>query len=212
VQLQSLIGQTDLSPYFDIQGSLEVPPLNLSLSDLQTAALANRPDYAAARDSVQKAKSDQQLASANGATDVTVGTEFKRNGPFNTFGLTFQVPLRVFDRNQGEKLRTTEELRASQYSEQAARLQVAADVKQAWDAYQNALTRAQLYSSNYLQMARSVRDRIQFSYQNSGTSLLDYLDAVRSYRDVQLAAHAANAQLLTAIHQLSFASATELLK
>ncbi len=212
VQLQSLIGQTDFSPLFDVQGTLEVPSLNLTLAELQSDALANRPDYAAVRDSVQKAKSDLRLAAANGATDVSVGTEYKRNGPLNTFGFTFQVPLRIFDRNQGEKLRTNEELRASQYAEQAARLQVSADVKQAWDAYQSAQTRAQLYSTDYLQTARGVRDRMQFSYQNSGTSLLDYLDAIRSYRDVQLAAHAANAQLLTAIHQLSFATAMELLK
>jgi cobalt-zinc-cadmium efflux system outer membrane protein len=130
----------------------------------------------------------------------------------NTFGVTLQVPIRIFDRNQGEKFRTEHEVKAADYAAQGARLQVLADVRQAWDAYQTAAARAQLYSNNYLQMAKQVRDRMQFSYQNSGTSLLDYLDSVRSYRDVQLASHAANAQLLTAIHQLSFVTGTELLK
>lgn len=212
VQLQTLIGDADLSPYFDVQGSLEPPELRLSLRDLQAAALANRPDFQGAVDGLQKARSDVQLAHANGVTDVTVGSEFKRNGAFNTFGITFQVPLRIFDRNQGEKFRTEREVKAADYAAQAAKLQVLSDVRQGWDGYQTAVTRAQLYSANYLQMAKTVRDRMQFSYQNSGTSLLDYLDAVRSYRDVQLASHSANAALLTAIHQLSFVTGTELLK
>jgi cobalt-zinc-cadmium efflux system outer membrane protein len=211
MQLVALLGAATVPPHFDVQGSLTAPELKLTLADLQTQALANRPDYLAALQGVDKAQSDLRLAFANGATDLTFGGEYKRNGPLNTFGFTVSVPLRIFDHNQGEKLRTRNELEASRLTEEAARTQVLSDVDQAWAGYQSALQRSQLYSRNYLQMAQSVREHLEFSYRNSGTTLLDYLDAVRSYRDVQLAANAADAILLTAIHQLSFVAGTEVM-
>jgi cobalt-zinc-cadmium efflux system outer membrane protein len=210
-QLGALLGYAVLPADFDVQGTLRPPQPALSLTDLQQTALAHRPDYLAALHGVAKAGSDLRLAQANGATDLTVGSEYKRNGPFNTFGFTVSVPLRIFDRNQGEKLRTRNELDASRFTEQALRTQVLADVTQAWIAYQSALHRSQLYSQTYLQMARAVRERTEFSYRNAGATLLDYLDAVRSYRDVELASRTADAQLLTTIHQLSFVTGTELL-
>jgi cobalt-zinc-cadmium efflux system outer membrane protein len=212
MQLAALLGFAEAPPHFDVQGSLAAPELKLALSDLQTEALANRPDYLAALHGVEKAQSDLNLAFANGATDLSFGGEYKRNGPYNTFGITVSAPLRIFDHNQGEKARTRNELEASRLTEEAARTQVLSDVDQAWAGYQSALQRSQLYSQNYLQMARSVRDRMEFSYRNAGTTLLDYLDAVRSYRDIQLAANAADALLLTAIHQLSFVAGTEVMK
>ena len=195
----------------EAQGALTAPEFTSSLQQLQEIALRGRPDYIAAKDSQVKAAADVKLARANGATDVVVAPEYKRNGPENTLGVTFQVPLRIFDRNQGEKLRSARELEASRFAEVAARQQVIADVAQAWQAYQAASARAQLYSHEYLQRAKNVRDRMQFSYEHGAANLLDYLDAVRSYRDVELAAIGANAQVLSAIHQLSFATGTELL-
>ncbi len=210
VQLESLLGRDD-SPEFDVAGALEIPTLSLTFEQLRDAALANRPDLIAARESVGKATADVQLAKAYGAADVSIAPEYKRNGPENTVGFTVQLPLKFFDRNQGEKLRTSRELESSKFAETAARIQVMADVRQAWDAYRWALSRSSLYSSDYLKRAREVRDRVSFSYQHGATSLLDYLDAMRTFRDVQLASTTAEAQALNAIHQLSFATGTELL-
>jgi len=209
-QLAALLGISDATK-LNVTGQLSPPPVQGSLAQLQQAALQHRPDYLAAHQNVQKAEADLTLARANGATDVSVGPEYKRNGPDNTFGVVFQLPLRVFDRNQGEKLRTSHELESSRYAEEAARLQVLSDVQQAWDAYQSALERHNLYTQDYLQRSRTVLERLTFSYQHGATSLLDYLDAIRSHRDVQLGALTADSQALAAIHQLSSATATELL-
>ena len=211
-QMAGLLGLELLPAHFDVQGTLDVPPLAATLQQLQQDALTNRPDYLAARDGINKAQADVKLAFANGATDFTLGGEYKRNGPENTVGFTLQIPLRIFDHNQGEKLRTQHELEASRTNAQAVRAQVFSDVNQAWEAYQSAIARSHLYTGTYLNLARTVRERIEFSFKNGGTSLLDYLDAVRSYRDTELASRTANAQALTAIYQLSFVSGTELLK
>lgn len=211
-QMAGLLGLELLPAHFDVRGTLDVPPLAITQQQLQQDALANRPDYLAARDGIGKAQADLKLAFANGATDFTFGGEYKRNGPENTVGFTLQIPLRIFDHNQGEKARTQHELEASRANELAVHAQVISDVNQAWEAYQSAIARAHLYTGTYLNLARTVRERIEFSFKNGGTSLLDYLDAVRSYRDTELASRTANAQALTAIYQLSFVSGTELLK
>ena len=195
----------------DVSGSLVVAPALLSFDDVQRNALANRPDYLAAVRTVTKNQADLRLAHANGATDVTIAPEYKRNGPDNTMGVTVSMPLRIFDRNQGEKRRAAYELESSRFAAEATRAQVLSDVAQAWQAYQAAVERSRLYTGDYLQRARDVRDRMTFSYKHGATNLLEYLDAVRSYRDVELAAVNANAALLIALHQLSAASATEVL-
>ncbi len=210
VQLETLLGLID-SAGFDIAGSLDTPELKQAEEELRDKALASRPDYLGALDSVRKAEADVQLARANGAADVVFAPEYKRNGPDNTLGFSVQVPLRIFDRNQGEKLRAQHALESSRFSETAARLQVLGDVKQAFLGYETARAELQLYTSDYLERARDVRDRMEFSYQHGAVNLLDYLDAVRSYREVELATLNARAQLLLSMHQMSFATATELL-
>ncbi len=208
-QLASLLGLPPSTP-LDVAGTIEAPALNLDLADLQQRALANRPDYLAARDEVNKAQADYRLAVANGATDLNLAPEYKRNGPDNTMGFTLQFPLRVFDRNQGEKLRTDRELTSSRFTENAARLQTLADVAEAFEAYRTARSLAGQYTADYLVRARDVRDRMRFSYEHGATSLLDFLDSLRSYRDIELASVNASAQLWLAIHQLSAATGTEL--
>ena len=209
-QLGALLGIADANRV-DVAGTLVSTAPGFALDDLQAKALTNRPDFLAAHDSVRKANADLRLSTANGATDFSFAPEYKRNGPDNTVGFSIQVPLRIFDRNQGEKLRTSLELKSAELGENAARLQVISDVAQTWAAFQAAQERARLYNSDYLNRARDVRDRVQFSFEHGATNLLDYLDAIRSYRDIELASMNANAQVLAAIHQLSFVTATELM-
>lgn len=208
VQLETVLGVPD-NPAFDISGSIVPPALTLDLADLDRRALANRPDYQAVLTGITKAEADHRLAVANGATDLNLAPEYKRTGPDNTLGITLNFPLRVFDRNQGEKLRTARELMSSRFAEQAARLQTLSDVSQAFQAWHAADASARLYTTDYLQRARDVRDRMEFSYQHGHTNLLDFLDAVRSYRAIELSTLTTEAQVWLAIHQLSAATATE---
>jgi outer membrane protein, heavy metal efflux system len=210
IQLGNLLGFENVPESFDVEGKLEAPEITAPLPELQALAAQHRPDYVAARDSVSEAQSAVKLADANGATDVAVGGEYKRNQIENTVGFTVQLPLRIFDRNQGEKARTRGELIATQDAEMAAKYQVNSDVAQAYAAYQSSAARARIYNQQYLKQAQEVRDRIEFSYRQGGSSLLDYLDAVRTYRDTELAWRRAYAQVMLSVHQLSLATGTEL--
>lgn len=210
-QLQQLFGVDHPSPAFDVTGSLEPPSLTLTMADAESRALAARPDYQAAKQSLLLAQANAQLAIAGGTADPTVASEYERSGADNTFGISVSIPLRILDRNQGEKQRTSYEVNSSRLAVIAVRNQVVSDVDQAWLALDTARRQAVRYNAHYLAEAGRVRDNLQFSYRNGNSTLLDYLDALRDYRAIHLSSLNANVQVWLAIHQLSYATATDIL-
>lgn len=210
-QLQALLGVVKPDPGFDIAGTLDPPDLNLTLDQIDQQALDARPDYKAAQQAVALAQANVKLADANAKVDPTLAAEYEKSGADNTLGASISIPLRIFDRNQGEKQRTRYEVESSRFAEVAARAQVYSDVDQAWAAYGAAAAQARRYNTHYLQEARHVLDNLEFSYRHGNSTLLDYIDALRSYRQTNLDAINANAQVWLSIHQLSFAAATEIL-
>ena len=210
IGLQTLLGMRTPNAGFAVTGSLDLPDVQLPLEELRQKALANRPDLKAAEQQVDVNATAHRLAVANGTSDPTLEGEYERAGGANTVGGSLNIPLRVFDRNQGEKQRTSYELESSRLALTAARNQVVADVDAAWAAYQAARLQSQRYRSKYLAEAAHVRDNLEFSYRNGNSTLLDYLSALADYRQVNLAALNANLQLALAVEQLSFATNTEL--
>ncbi len=75
--------------------------------------------------------------------------------------------------------------------------------------YVNAKMLSDRYNGHYLDEAKDVLDISKFSYEHGGLALIDYLDALRESRSVTSDALNAYSQTWMAIHQLSFASATE---
>jgi outer membrane protein, heavy metal efflux system len=208
-QLQVLLGVEKSDASFDIAGALDPPSLSLNLPDLEQRAVSDRPDYLAAQQALRAAEANAKLAIANGTADPTVGAEYDRSGNDNSAGFQINIPLRIFDRNQGEKERTHFEVESSRLAAQAARNQVLSDVNQAWAAYLAATKQAQRYNGRYLAEATRVRDNLEYSYRHGGTTLLDYLDALRDFRQVSLDTVNANARVWSSLHQLSFVTASE---
>lgn len=208
--LQLQMGIEKPAPNFDITGSLAPPELTQNVAQIEQEALAARPDYQEARESVTLADANVKLADAEGTTDPTLGAEYERLGVFNSAGFQISVPVRIFDRNQGEKERTRYEAESSRLAATQARNQVLNDVDQAWAAYLAALGIANRYDSHYLAESERVRTNLEFSYRHGAATLLDYLDALRDYRQVHLDALAANQQVWLSLDQLGFAVATEI--
>jgi cobalt-zinc-cadmium efflux system outer membrane protein len=210
IVLQTLVGIATPSDTFAIAGTLDPPRITTTLDDLRSAALANRPDLKAAQAQVDVNAAAVKLAIANGTADPTIESEYERSGHVNTFGANINIPLRLFDRNQGEKERTRFELESSRLALTAAQNQVVSDVDTAWAAYLAAQSQSVRYRSKYLSEAAHVRDNLEFSYRNGNSTLLDYLSALSDYRMVNLAALNAQLQLLLSIEQLSYAAHTEI--
>ena len=209
-QLQLLFGVERPDPNFDVSGTLDVPTIPLTRDEAIARALAARPDLQAAQQGLRAAEANARFAIASGTSDPTIAGEYERSGIDNTFGASIAIPLRIFDRNQGEKERTRFEVNSNRFAVTAARNQVISDVVQGWDSLEAAQRLTSRYRTHYLDEAAHVRDNLQFSYRNGNSTLLDYLDALRSYRAINLGSLNANGQLWIAIHQLSYAASTDL--
>jgi cobalt-zinc-cadmium efflux system outer membrane protein len=208
-QLQTLMGVGQPSRSFDVSGDLVPPPLSTSLTDLEQKALAARPDYQAAQAAVHVADANVKLAYANGTTDPTLEGEYDRSGVDNSAGFSISIPLRIFDRNQGNKDTTKYLAQASRFGQVAAQNQIYSDVDQAWIQYTTSKVLSDRYNGHYLDEAKDVLSIAQFAYEHGGIALLDYLSALQDDRTTSLNALNSYAQTWMAIHQLSFASATE---
>lgn len=211
IALQTLLGVHQPVDDFAVTGALEPGNISATLDEFRAAALANRPDLKAAEAQIALNEATVKLAKANGTADPTLEVEYERSGGANTAGGSINLPLRVFDRNQGEKDRAAHELESSRLALVASRDQVLSDVESAWAAYLSAQTQSARYRTKYLAEAAHVRDNLEFSYRNGNTTLLDYLSAMSDYRQVNLASLNSQLQVLLALEQLAYAAHTEIL-
>ena len=208
-QLQTLMGFEQPRRDFDIVGDLVSPAVTGSLVTLEQTALANRPDYKAAQAAVNVADANVKLAYSNGTTDPTLEGEYDHSGNLSSYGFYVSVPVRIFDRNQGNKDTTKYLAQGSRFSEIAARNQVYSDVDQAWIGYTTSKVLSDRYNGHYLAEAKDILAIAQYAYQHGGLALLDYLNALQDDRNTTLNALDAYAQTWMAIHQLSYTTASE---
>jgi len=209
-QLQVLLGIDKPSADFDVTGDVAPPPVNLTLDDLEAKALAARPDLKAAVAAVAVADAGIKLAYANGTADPTLEADYNRNGLDNSVGFNLNIPIRLFDRNQGNKATARFTAEASRFTVTALHNQVISDVDQAYSGYINSRLLSDRYNGHYLAEARDVLDIARFSYENGQLALIDYLDALRDSRSVSSDALNAYQQTWIAIHQLSFVTASDI--
>jgi len=212
IQLLALLNDRTPVDQFDISGPFDFSDQVPQLADVRQAALDARPDLRAAMESVDKAHTDNRLAWANGSTDPTVGFDIGRNPPIDLyFGFSVSFPLRVFDRNQGEKQRTQLDIGRNEELVKAARAQVFSDVDSAYATVDGTLSLLRPYRDHYLKQATNVRDTIEFSYQHGAASLLDFLNAQADYRSVQVTYLSLIGSYLEAANQLNLAVGSEVI-
>ena len=208
-QLQTLLGFEQPKKDFDIAGDIVPPSVASNLTDLEQRALTNRPDYRAAQAAVQVADANVKLAYAMGTTDPTLEGEYDHSGNLSSYGFSVSIPVRIFDRNQGNKDTTKYLAQGSRFSEVAAKNQVFSDVDQAWIGYTQSKILSDRYNGHYLAEAKRVLEIAQYAYKRGGFALIDYLNALQDDRTTTLNALTADAQTWLAIHQLSYTTASE---
>ncbi len=217
IQLLTLLNSRIPLDQVNVAGPYDFNDQLMPRDDVRKTALDARPDLKAAIQSVDKAETDHKLAIANGSTDPTWGVWYTHNSstnnPFgtNTVGVSVNIPFRIFDRNQGEKLRTKLDITRQEKLRDAAEAQVFSDVDTSYATVESDLVLLRPYKTKYLQMSVRVRDTIFFSYQHGGASLLDYLNAQSDYRSVQLNYVNLVGSYLTAAAQLNEAVGREVI-
>ncbi len=213
IELLMLLNDRTPVEQFDVTGPYDFPDQIASLEVFRKTALDARPDLRAAMQTVEKAKTDHQLAWANGSSDPTFSLDVARNPPIPAYiGVSVSIPVRVFDRNQGEKARTELDIHRNERLRDATEAQVFSDVDSAYAMIGSDLGLLKTYKSSYLQQAGQVRDTVAFAYQNGGASLLDFLQAQQDYRSVQLNYLNLIGSYLTAASQLNLAVGQEVIQ
>jgi cobalt-zinc-cadmium efflux system outer membrane protein len=218
IQVLTLLNDRTPIEQFDVAGRFDFNDQLMPQDEFRKIALDTRPDLRAAMEAVDKAQTDHKLAVANGSTDPTLSAWYthnsSNNNPFgiNTLGVSVAIPLRVFDRNQGEKLRTQLDVDRNQRLLDAARAGVYSDVDSAYTTVNSNLILLQPYKKKYLQQAVRVRDTVFFAYQHGGASLLDFLNAQSDYRIVELSYVTLIGAYLTSAAQLNMAVGREVIQ
>jgi cobalt-zinc-cadmium efflux system outer membrane protein len=208
VALRGFLGYNAVPADYDVIGDLAYEPLKGNGEDFQAKALRERPDFRAAELGITAAQSQMSLAKANSKVDVTGTYDFSHVSGESTSSIFASFDLPIFNRNQGEIARTKYALTQAQEQEQAASDTVISDVANAYEAVKSNEEVVQLYTSGYLKQAQDSRDIAEYAYKRGAASLLDYLDAERSYRSIQLAYRQALASYMTALEQLKEAVGT----
>ena len=223
IQLLTLLDDRTPVERFDVTGPFDFSENIAPLADFRGMALDARPDLKAAVQSVEQARTNQQLAEANSSTDPTVSIDFGRfpqnlaPGPdtpsvVSYVGFSVSIPLRIFDRNQGERLRTKLDIGRAERLKAALEAQLYSDVDSAHATLSSTLTLLKPYKERYLEQAMKVRDTMTFSYERGGASLLDFLGAQRDYRSVRLTYLNLIASYLTSAAQLNLAVGREVIQ
>ncbi len=196
---------------FDVTGPFDLGPDLQPLDEYHQIAIDNRPDLRAAIQTIEQSQTNHKLAIANGSTDPTFGGWFTNNSSTNnpngpeTIGASVSIPLRIFDRNQGEKKRTLIDIDRSQQAGEAAKAQVFNDVDTAYELVRSNIELIKPYKAKYLDQSVYVRDTVTFAYQHGGASLMDFLNAQSDYRVVQLAYLQLIGAYMTAAGQMNLA-------
>ncbi|MGB9454658.1 MAG: TolC family protein [Bryobacteraceae bacterium] len=215
ITLLTLLNDRTPVDQFDVTGPFEFKEEVMALEEFRSAALATRPDLKAAIETIDKAETDHKLAVANGSTDPTFGVDFGRNPPIAVYiGFSVNIPLRIFDKNQGEKERTQIDITHAQRQRDAATAQVFSDVDSAYYTLLSSANLLRPYRSadGYLATASRIRDTMSFAYQRGQAALLDYLDAQRDYRATEVAYINLVGSYLTAAGQLNMAVGREVIQ
>jgi cobalt-zinc-cadmium efflux system outer membrane protein len=213
IQLLMLLDDRTQIDRFDVSGPFDFGEDLRPLEEFRNIALEARPDLKSAMQGVELAKIAHRLAVANGSTDPTFSADFARNPPIPVyFGVSVSIPLRVFDRNQGEKARTQVDIARNEQLRDANEALVFGDVDSAYWTLVQSLNLLRPYKNKYLPLATDVRDRTSFSFRNGGASLLDFLEAEKSYRDTRLAYLNLIGSYLTAAAQMNMAAGREVVQ
>ena len=213
IQLQQLLDERTPVENFDVTGNFDYTDDLKPLDDFRQIALDERPDLKAALESIQQAETNHKLARANGSTNPTIAVDAGANPPLDPYvGFNLSIPLRIFDRNQGEKQRTQIDIGRNQQLTEAVRAAVFSDVDSAYAQLDSNLALLRPYKAQYKAQALRVRDTVTYSYQHGGASLMDFLNAQSDYRAVKLAYLELIGSYLTAAGQLNLAVGREVIQ
>jgi outer membrane protein, heavy metal efflux system len=211
-ELARLVGDGTLAPEFSLAGTLAPPAFpTLTTEALLERALAERPDYKALLASERSAQSSLTQARRQPIPDLGVLLDYDRvAGTAGAFDVELSATIPLFDRNAGNTLAADAAARKAHLAIESLKNQLRADVTKAVRALETSAARLKVYDQQLLSEAKESLDITRHAYEQGRGTLLDYLDAESSYRDVEREYRSAVGQAMLAATQVRFVAGEEL--
>jgi cobalt-zinc-cadmium efflux system outer membrane protein len=222
VQLAFLLGVRGPVPDFKVEQDLpkfHVPPklASPSADALISEAMEHRPDLRAIGFQRDRALAGVALAKRLRFPDIALNVQYQQQAGFNetavqpptvSFGLSGTLPLFYFQR--GEIERASADYRTQIVQHAKVEAQLVADVEGAFNAFVSTRKLVERMEGRLLERSRRARDLVSLQYQKGAASLLEYLDAQRTYiaNNVEYLQDLAN--YWTAVYQLEAAVGMDL--
>jgi cobalt-zinc-cadmium efflux system outer membrane protein len=208
-------------PAFDVVGSLDIlnPPEPPALEALLGTAEQVRPDVVSLRRQVDRWLAEARSQSLQGLPLLSIsgGYLYQYQTPIglknlNEWEASLGVTLPLFDRNQGNIAKAESQARQSRLTLDAKRAGIRAELAQSSDSYRAAYAAVVAEDKTQLDLAKTVRDRMEAAYQAGGRTVLEVLDAERAYRDAQRLHIGVQSAYWHALHQINTAVGRSVLK
>lgn len=185
-QLRELIGFRSVPEDYQVIGKLQVHDPHRSLLGLEAEALCLRADLQAARQGVTEAQGQLRLAKAYRYPNLHTTLDYTHLYGLNNLSAYATIGIPIFNRNQGNIALTTARITQARDQKHAVEEMVLTQVRSAYAEEQSALQVVKLYQSGYLNEAQQSLQISGYAYVRGDTSLINFLDAERSYRKVEL--------------------------
>ena len=193
--LRLMMGSFGTDTLFVPEGALQLPARSFVLAELLDEAMRERTDLVVASRNKEVASKALKATRRERNTDVDLSIAVSRNArvhneeapapPFTGVTAGIAIPLKFSNFNKGS-------VRAARFREQQAELQdqeacltVQTEVMQAYRMYEVCSQQVEAYDNGLLRQAAEVMEGKNYSYQRGEVSLLEVLDAQRTYDDVQ---------------------------
>ena len=183
VALLELLGADPGMTDFDVTDPLKSAPLSVSLPDLQEQALQTRPDLTAQRQRVERGSRELTFQKAQAIPNITPSFGYKRNLTQNAVAFGVNIPLPLFNRNQGGIAQANAQSEQQRYEQTRVELGVRRDVQQAFNSVQAQNQRVEGLQKTYVPSAQRARDIAESSYRLGALELIGFLDVQRAYRE-----------------------------
>jgi len=190
----------------EVIGGFDNRPVTQTLTELRDIALSQRPDVIAARNTFEATNKGVLLAQAQLRRDLDIGYEYQRVGNDNSLGVVLQVPLFLYNNNQAAIKQSEAQRDAAAALLRQAELQAVTDVEKAYRAYQSARSVLDLYNSENLGQVEKLKTISTFSFHEGAASLLELLDAQRTYNQSITSYNQASADYQMSLWQLEQAT------
>lgn len=182
--LRELLGVPAAAGDIDVVTEQSEPQtVNVQLPEMFSSAQQSRADLLAQRARVERERRNLSLQKALSMPDVKPLFGYKRDFGLNTVAFGVSLPVPLFNRNQGGISSARAQVEQQSYELQRVDLLVQREVEQAYQSLQAQQQRLQALQGSSVPSARRARDIAQTAFRVGALSLIEFLDAERSYRD-----------------------------